>query len=86
MARSLCLVASAEASRHGDFPCEDPYDNMDRQQRTAFYPLKDARSSYKLAIFMDSGFLVDASLEVHGGQDWAPVSYTHLTLPTILLV
>ena len=44
---------------------------MDKQHRATFYALKDARSSYKLAIFMDSGFLVDASSEVHGGQDWA---------------
>ena len=35
--------------------------SVDQQHRTTFYALKHARSSYKPAIFMESGFLVDAS-------------------------
>ena len=33
--------------------------SVDQQHRTTFCELKHARSSYKPAIFMDSGFLVD---------------------------
>ena len=40
---------------------------MDQQHRTTFCALEDARSSYKPAFFKDSGFLIDASLELHGG-------------------
>ena len=40
---------------------------IDQQHRTTFYALKYARSSYKPAIFMDSGFLVDTSLEMLEG-------------------
>ena len=40
---------------------------IDQQHRTTFYALKYARSSYKPAIFMDSGFLVDTSLEMLDG-------------------
>ena len=35
--------------------------SVDQQHRTTFCASKRARSSYKPAIFMDSGFLVDAS-------------------------
>ena len=38
---------------------------------TAFCALKHRRSSYKLAIYMDSGLLFDASSEVYGGEDLA---------------
>ena len=46
--------------------------STDQQHRTAFYALKDARSSYKPAIFMDSGFLVDTSSDVLGGKGLDP--------------
>ncbi|CAN0452745.1 unnamed protein product, partial [Laminaria digitata] len=36
-----------------------------------FCALKHARSSYKPAIFIVSGFLVDTSSEVLGGENWA---------------
>ena len=45
--------------------------SVNQQLRTTFCALKHARSSYKPAIFMGSGFLVDASLGVLGGEDWA---------------
>ena len=41
--------------------------SMSQQHRTTFCALKDARSSYKPAIFMDSGFLVDTSSEMLEG-------------------
>ena len=41
--------------------------------RATFCLLKHARSSYKPAIFMGSGVLVDASSEVLGKEDWALV-------------
>ena len=47
------------------------HSSMDQQHRTTFSALKDARSSYKTAIFMDSGFLVDTSSDVLGGEDLA---------------
>ena len=47
------------------------HSSIDQQHRTIFCALKDARSSYKPAIFMDSGCLVDTSLEVLGGEDCA---------------
>ena len=40
---------------------------MDQQHRTTFDALERARSSYKPPIFMDSGFLVEAALEILGG-------------------
>ena len=40
-----------------------------QQYRTVFCPLKHTRSSYKPAIFMDSGLSFDASSEVYGGED-----------------
>ena len=40
---------------------------MDQQHRTTFCALEGARSNYKPAIFMDSGFLVEAALEMLGG-------------------
>ncbi|CAM9529130.1 unnamed protein product, partial [Laminaria digitata] len=44
--------------------------SIDQQHRTTFYALKQARSSYKPAIFMESGFLIDSSSEVLEGEDW----------------
>ena len=46
-------------------------DSIKQQNRTAFCALKHTRSSYKLAIYMDSGLLFDASSEVYGGEDLA---------------
>ena len=46
---------------------------MYRQQRTAFHPLDDARSSYKPATIMDSGVLVTGCADVLGGEDRAIV-------------
>ena len=43
------------------------YSSMDPQHRMIFCALECACSSYKPAIFMDSGFLVEAALEVLGG-------------------
>ena len=43
--------------------------NTKQQYRTAFCALKHTRSSYKPAIFIDSGLSFDASSEVHGGKD-----------------
>ena len=42
-----------------------------QQYRTAFFALKNTRSSYKPAMFMDtsSGLSFDASSEVYGGED-----------------
>ena len=37
---------------------------MDQQHRTTLCAVEDACSSYKLASFMDSGFSVDAALEM----------------------
>ena len=37
---------------------------MDQQRRTAFGVLEGARSSYKPAIFMDSGCVVEGTLEM----------------------
>ena len=45
--------------------------SVDRQHRTTFCTLKHVRSSYKPAMFMDSGFLVDASSGVLEKEDWA---------------
>ena len=39
---------------------------MGQQYRATFYTLNDARSSYKPAIFMDSGCLMEVALEMHG--------------------
>ena len=47
------------------------YCSMDQQHRATFCAFKDARSSKKTAIFIDSGFLVDTSSEVLGEEDWA---------------
>ena len=44
---------------------------MDQQHRTTSGALKDARSSYKPAIFLDTGFLVDTSPEALGVEGWA---------------
>ena len=44
--------------------------SVDQQHRTTFCALEHARSSYKPAIFMDSGFLVHASCGVLGKEDW----------------
>ena len=46
-------------------------DSIEQQYRTTFCALKHTRSSYKLAIYMDSGLLFDASSEVYGGKDLA---------------
>ena len=40
---------------------------IDQQHRATFCALKHARSSYKTTIFMESGFLVDSSLEILEG-------------------
>ena len=42
-------------------------DSIEQQYRTAFCALNQTRSSYKPAIYMDSGLSFDASLEVCGG-------------------
>ena len=41
--------------------------SINQQHPTTFCALKPTRSSYKLAIFMDSGFLVHISLEMLDG-------------------
>ena len=48
------------------FPGTADRDSVDQQHRTAFCALKRARvfELYKPDVFMDSGFMVDASLEV----------------------
>ena len=53
------------------FLCTTDDSSSEQKHRTAFYAREHARSSYKPAIFMDSGFLFDASLEILGGEDWA---------------
>ena len=45
--------------------------SIKQQYRTAFCPMKYTRSSYKPAIYMDSGLSFDASSEVFGGGDLA---------------
>ena len=45
--------------------------SVDHQNRTTFCALKHARSSYKPANSMGSGFLVDAPSGVLGGDEWA---------------
>ena len=42
--------------------------SVDQQHRTTFCELKHARSRYEPAIFMGSGFFVDASSGVHGKE------------------
>ena len=49
-----------------DFP-GTTHSSKDQQHRTTFYAVKDVRSSYKPALFMDSRFLVDTFWEVSGG-------------------
>ena len=46
-------------------------DSIKQQYRTTFCALKHTRSSYKPAIYMDSGLSFDASSEVYGGEDLA---------------
>ena len=54
------------------FPGTTNSSTIDQQHRMTFCALKHARSSYKPAIFMDNGFLVDASLEMlEGGEGGA---------------
>ena len=43
------------------------HSSIDQLHRTTFCAMKHTRSSYKLTIFMDSGFLVDTSLEMLEG-------------------
>ena len=43
--------------------------SVDQQHRSVFFALKHACSSYKPAILMDSGCLVDASSRVLGKED-----------------
>ena len=45
--------------------------SVDQQHCTTICALKCARSSYKPAIFMDSGVLVDALSGMLGREDWA---------------
>ena len=40
---------------------------MDQQHRKTFRALKDARGSYRPAIFIDNGFLVGVALKMLGG-------------------
>ena len=46
-------------------------DSIKQQYRTAFCALKQTRSSYKPAIYVDSGLSFDASSGVYGGEDLA---------------
>jgi len=41
--------------------------SMDQQHRKTFRALKDARGSYRPAIFIDNGFLVGVALKMLGG-------------------
>ena len=41
------------------------HNSMDQQHRTTFCLLDDTRSSYKHVFFVDIGFLVDTSSDVH---------------------
>ena len=54
------------------FPWYDPYydSSMDQQHRATFCAWKDARISYKPAIFMDSGFLVGTYSDILGEENW----------------
>ena len=58
------------ARRRESFPVTIDTSNK-RQYRVAFCAPKHTRSSYKPAIFMDSGLSFDASSEVYGGEDLA---------------
>ena len=46
------------------------YCSMDQQHRATFCAWKDARISYKPAIFMDSGFLVGTYSDILGEENW----------------
>ena len=46
-----------------------PDSSIKQQSRTVFRALNHTRSSYKPAIYMDSGWSFDASSEVFGGED-----------------
>ena len=56
-----------QKEQDGKEPFPGTTDTIDQQHRTTFCALKHARSSYKPTIFMDSGFLVDTSLEMLEG-------------------
>ena len=63
-------MVTERARRRGLFSCHDRYRTSIKQQyRTAFCALKHTRSSYKSAIFMDSGWSFDVSSKVYGGED-----------------
>ena len=48
-------------------------DSIRQQYRTAFCALKHTRSTYKPAIYVDSGLSFDASSEMYAGEDLALV-------------
>ena len=65
------LMAEPQREREGGDSFLATADSIEQQYRTAFCALKYTRSSYKLAIYMDSGLSFDASLKVYGGEDLA---------------
>ena len=63
--------AGSQRERDGGNYVPATTDSISQQYRTAFCALKHTRSSYKSAIYMDSGLSFDASSEVYGGEDLA---------------
>ena len=63
--------AGPQRERYGGDSFLATADSTKQKYRTAFCALKHARSSYKPAIYADSGLLFDASSEVYGGEDSA---------------
>ena len=61
--------AELQRERDGGVSFLDTVDSgIQQQYRTAFWVLNHKRSSYKPAIYIDSGLSFDASSEVFGGE------------------
>ena len=63
--------AGSQRERDGGNSFPATTDSIRQQHRTAFCALKHTSSSYKPAIYMDSGLSFDAFSGVYGGKDLA---------------
>ena len=66
-----CFFSAIKRERDGGDSFLATTDGSIKQQyRTTFCALNHTRSSYKPAIYMNSGFSFDVSSEVLGGRTW----------------
>ena len=80
--RMADLLLEVEQARSAVINAAAAMDSTDRTER------ERALSAAKVTMGRIGALVAEESIQLHGGigMTWEPVSYTHLTLPTILLV